>query len=118
MLRRIIKAGEFLLCTEGASESANPGDICRGDEALRRFVTIPEGHARGRWWPTGWRRKAMLTGDTPPVPAEGSVLPQTYDFKRGETRAAVLARMQAAMTTDAGRTLGASRARSAAQNAA
>jgi UPF0755 protein len=39
----------------------------------------------------------MLTGEIP-VPAEGSVLPDTYDFERGESRAAVLARMQAAMT--------------------
>jgi UPF0755 protein len=39
-----------------------------------------------------------LTG-TIPVPAEGSVLPDSYDFQRGEARAAVLARMQAAMTS-------------------
>jgi len=32
------------------------------------------------------------------VPAEGSVLPATYDFQRGEARTVVLARMQAAMT--------------------
>ena len=31
------------------------------------------------------------------MPKEGSVLPDTYDFERGEDRAAVLARMQAAM---------------------
>jgi UPF0755 protein len=38
-----------------------------------------------------------LTGDVP-VPEEGSVLPDSYSFQRGESRAAVLARMQAAMT--------------------
>src|SRR3990167_1196056 len=32
------------------------------------------------------------------VPAEGSILPDSYDFERGESRQAVLARMQAAMT--------------------
>ncbi|HMP55539.1 MAG TPA: endolytic transglycosylase MltG, partial [Novosphingobium sp.] len=32
------------------------------------------------------------------VPAEGSVLPDTYDSQRGESRQAVLDRMQAAMT--------------------
>ena len=32
------------------------------------------------------------------VPAEGSVLPDSYAYQRGETRQAVLARMQAAMT--------------------
>ncbi len=29
----------------------------------------------------------MLTGDAGPVPAEGSLLPETYLFTRGETRA-------------------------------
>ena len=38
----------------------------------------------------------LLTGDVP-VPAEGSVLPESYDFERGESRAEVLARMQEAM---------------------
>ena len=39
----------------------------------------------------------LLTGSID-VPGEGSVLPESYDFERGETRAAVLARMQKAMT--------------------
>jgi UPF0755 protein len=38
----------------------------------------------------------LLKGEIP-VPEEGSVLPDTYDFERGETRVAVLARMQRAM---------------------
>jgi UPF0755 protein len=33
-----------------------------------------------------------------PAIAEGSVLPDSYGYKRGETRAAVVARMQSAMT--------------------
>jgi UPF0755 protein len=37
-----------------------------------------------------------LTGQIP-VPAEGSVLPDSYAFEKGEPRAAVVARMQAAM---------------------
>ncbi len=40
----------------------------------------------------------LLTGSVP-VPEEGSVLPDSYSFERGEARAAVLARMQAAMKT-------------------
>ena len=42
------------------------------------------------------RAEPRLTGAVT-VPAEGSVLPETYDFTPGEPRAAVLARMQAAM---------------------
>ena len=39
-----------------------------------------------------------LTGEAP-LPPEGSVLPNSYDWQRGETRAAVLARMTKAMDT-------------------
>ena len=38
----------------------------------------------------------LLTGSVP-VPAEGSVLPDSYSFQRGESRAAVMKRMTAAM---------------------
>jgi UPF0755 protein len=88
-----IKAGEFLL-PRGAS-SSQVLSILQGDEVLRRFVTIPEGmpsimvHERLMAQP-------YLTG-TIPVPAEGSVLPDSYDFQRGESREAVVQRMQAAM---------------------
>lgn len=89
-----IKAGEFML-PAGASPARILG-ILQGSEVIRRFVTIPEGfpsimvHER-------LMAETLLTG-TVPVPREGSVLPESYDFERGETRAAVLARMQAAMT--------------------
>jgi UPF0755 protein len=59
-------------------------------------ITIPEGmpsilvHERLMAVPE-------LTGEIA-VPAEGSVLPDTYAFERGEPREAVLRRMQAAMT--------------------
>ena len=91
--RGTIKAGEFLL-PKRASERQILA-IFEGDAALRRFVTIPEG------LPSVMVRERLmaqpfLTGDIA-VPEEGSVLPDTYDFKRGEARAAVLARMQAKM---------------------
>ena len=41
--------------------------------------------------------QTYLTGPVV-TPPEGSVLPETYDFQRGESRQAMLARMQAAMT--------------------
>lgn len=88
-----IKAGEFLL-PAGAS-GATILDTFQHGEAVRRLVTIPEGlpsimvHER-------LMAEPFLTGDVA-VPEEGSVLPESYDFERGETRAAVLARMQKAM---------------------
>lgn len=88
-----IKAGEFML-PAGASGSQILS-LLQGSDVVRRMVTIPEGmpsimvHER-------LMAQSLLTGEVP-VPPEGSVLPNTYDFGRGEPRAAVLARMQAAM---------------------
>ncbi|MCB2061091.1 MAG: endolytic transglycosylase MltG [Novosphingobium sp.] len=93
-----IKAGEFLL-PKGASE-ATILSIIQGDDVVRRFVTIPEG------MPSVMVQERLmaqphLTGDIP-VPKEGSILPDSYDFERGEARSEVVRRMQAAMQ----RTLG------------
>lgn len=88
-----IKTGEFLLPPR-ASESEIFA-ILTGDQALRRFVTVPEGMP-AVMIADRLAAQAMLTGPNT-VPAEGSVLPQTYDFKRGDTRGALLGRMQAAM---------------------
>lgn len=88
-----IQAGEFLF-PAGVSPATILGKLQSGD-VIRRFLTIPEGmpsimvHERLMAQP-------LLTGEAP-VPAEGSVLPDTYDFERGESRSAVLQRMQAAM---------------------
>ena len=88
-----IKAGEFLL-PKGASP-AQILQIIESNAILRRFVAIPEGmpsimvQARVMAQP-------QLTGALT-VPAEGSVLPDSYAFERGESRQAVVARMQDAM---------------------
>lgn len=90
-----IKAGEFLL-PKGASASRILA-IIQGDDVLRRFVTVPEGmpsimvHERLTAHPG-------LTGSIE-IPLEGSVLPDTYEIAKGESRQAVLGRMQAAMQT-------------------
>ena len=89
-----IKAGEFTL-PAGASAARILTALQAGD-VIRRFITIPEGfpsvlvHDR-------LMAEELLTGEIA-VPAEGSVLPATYDFERGESRQAVLDRMQEAMT--------------------
>lgn len=89
-----IKAGEFMI-PAGASASKILS-IIQSDDVIRRLVTVPEGmpsimvHERLMAQP-------HLTGDIP-VPEEGSILPDSYDFERGESREAVLRRMQAAMS--------------------
>ena len=88
-----VQAGEFLL--PASVSQAGILDILQNGQPIRRMVTIPEGmpsilvHER-------LMAEPMLTGEIP-IPEEGTVLPDTYDFERGEERAKVLARMQAAM---------------------
>lgn len=88
-----IKAGEFNL-PKGASPSRILS-IIQGDDVVRRFVTIPEGMPSIMVYERLMANK-QLTGPIE-VPAEGSILPDTYEIERGESRQAVLLRMQAAM---------------------
>lgn len=88
-----IQAGEFMLA-KGMSQ----GDILdafQNGDVIRRFVTIPEGLPSILVYEK-LMAEELLTGEIE-VPEEGSILPDTYDFKRGESRAAVVARMQKAM---------------------
>lgn len=88
-----IKAGEFII-PAGASNSTIL-NILQGGKTVQRLITIPEGtpsiivHEK-------LMAEKLLTGDIP-VPAEGSILPDSYSFERGESRAAVVGRMQQAM---------------------
>ena len=88
-----IKAGEYEFPAH--SSHAQILSLLQKAKTLQRMVTIPEGlpsvlvHERLMQAPT-------LVGDVP-VPEEGSVLPNSYSYQRGEARAAVLGRMQASM---------------------
>ena len=88
-----IKAGTFLL-PKGASQRMLV-DILQGGKVIRRFVTVPEG------MPSIMVKDRLaaqpnLSGDIA-VPDEGSLLPDTYEIGMGESRKAVVERMQAAM---------------------
>ena len=88
-----IKAGEYEF--PARASHAEVLSLLQNAKTLQRMVTIPEGlpsvlvHER-------LLQAATLTGDVP-VPEEGSVLPNSYSYQRGEARAKVLARMQSAM---------------------
>lgn len=89
---RSLKAGEYDIAS-GAS-MAQILEQLRDGRIVRHLITIPEG------WTSAQAAQAIetspvLIGDIDP-PAEGSVLPETYEVQRGEDRAKVLARMQAA----------------------
>lgn len=88
-----IQAGEFLL-TPGMSQ----GDILaafQSGDVIRRFVTIPEGMPSILVWER-LMAEELLTGEVA-VPPEGSILPDTYAFERGQSRASLVQQMQAAM---------------------
>ena len=90
-----VQAGEFEI--PARASPAKVLDIIQHGRPVTRLVTIPEGT------PSIIVEEKLaaipeLTGDVPPIP-EGSVLPNSYDWQRGESRAAVVKRMQAAMTS-------------------
>ena len=89
-----VQAGEFEI-PKGASASAIL-DLLQHGRPIQRLVTVTEGMpaiiVQERL-----AANAFLTGPTPSI-AEGSVLPDSYSFERGEARATVVERMQAAMT--------------------
>lgn len=84
-----LKAGEYEIKSH-ASVRDILADI-RSGRTVRHQVTIPE----------GWTSEAVvsklttepLLSGVAPTPAEGSILPETYEFQRGEDRARVLKRM-------------------------
>jgi len=89
-----IQAGEFEI-PKGASGSAVL-DLLQHGRPIQRLITVTEG------MPSiiiGEKLAAnqFLTGPTPPI-GEGTVLPDSYGYERGEARAAIVRRMQAAMT--------------------
>jgi UPF0755 protein len=88
-----IKAGEYRLPPH--LSQADILKMMQGGETLQRLVTIPEGMPSVMVYDRLMAAKG-LTG-TIGVPAEGSVLPDTYGFQRDDTRASVLDRMQQAM---------------------
>ena len=88
-----IQAGEFKL-TPDMSQSDILSAFQSGD-VIRRFVTIPEGMPSIL---VGERLRAepLLSGEVA-VPPEGSILPDTYAFERGQSRASLVEQTQAAM---------------------
>ena len=88
------KAGEYAL-----QSGQSPKDILTllqsGDVYVRSF-TVPEGQTS---WQIVQQLKAIdtLRGDITTLPPEGSLLPETYHFTRGDDRNAKIKRMQSAM---------------------
>jgi UPF0755 protein len=86
---RRLKAGEYEI-PSGAPMSAVIDKIRRGD-IVHHMVTVPEGLTSEQVVDI-LMANPVLTGAAP-VPDEGAILPETYEVRRGEDRAAVLQRM-------------------------
>ncbi|HTR17691.1 MAG TPA: endolytic transglycosylase MltG [Acetobacteraceae bacterium] len=69
--------------------------VLRTGRPVQHRLTIPEGLTSAEIAALVAAADA-LAGD-PPVPPEGAVLPQTYDYERGTTRETLLARAHAAL---------------------
>jgi UPF0755 protein len=91
---RDIKAGEFAIPAHASPSQVL--SIITSDEVIRRFVTVPEGMPSIMVYER-LMAQDQLNGEIA-VPKEASILPDSYAFERGESRAAVLRRMQAAMS--------------------
>jgi UPF0755 protein len=88
-----IQAGEFMLTPD-----MSQGDILaafQSGDVIRRFVTVPEGMPSILVWER-LMAEPLLTGEVD-VPPEGSILPDTYAFERGQSRKSLVEQMQAAM---------------------
>ena len=88
-----IKPGEYKI-RKGMGAGAIL-DLLQSGKTVQRLVMIPQGMPSIMVWER-LMAEPRLKGEIP-VPAEGSILPDSYAFTTGETRAAVVKRMQAAM---------------------
>jgi UPF0755 protein len=88
-----IKAGEYRV--PARLSQSDILKMMQGGKTLQRFVTIPEGTPSILVYET--LMKAPELSGPIEVPVEGTVLPDSYAYNRGDTRQAVLDRMQKAM---------------------
>jgi len=89
-----IQAGEFRI--PNGMGGAAVLDLLQHGKPVQRLITVTEG------MPSVIVSEKLaanpyLTGPVPPI-AEGSLLPDSYGYQRGQSRAALVAQMQAAMT--------------------
>ncbi len=89
-----LKAGEYAI--PAYVSPAGAMDILTGGKTISHKLTVPEG------WTVHQVTKMLmdmplLSGEIDSRPAEGSLLPETYHFKRGTPRSALIDRMQKAM---------------------
>ncbi len=92
---RPLQAGEYRIPAKYSI--ANVLDAIQKGQTIQRKFTVPEGL-------TSWEIVQILNdvehleGEIETTPPEGSLMPDTYFYAKGDTRTQKIARMQAAMT--------------------
>ncbi len=89
-----LKAGEYRF-RAGISAGGVLAKLVANDVVVR-FVTVPEGLTSVQIQ-TVIAAATGLTGTVPEAIAQGTLLPETYGYSRGETRASLVRRMAGAM---------------------
>ncbi|HEX2151400.1 MAG TPA: endolytic transglycosylase MltG [Stellaceae bacterium] len=89
-----LKAGEYEFAS-GAS-AIDALDILAQGKTIKRRLMIPEGLTSAEV-AVLVRNAPALDGDVGPVPAEGSLLPDTYFYNYGDRRSELIERMRRAM---------------------
>ena len=110
----IPEQGPFRVFVRGVQAAGKSGDLKVGEYGFKPgmsmrqvMLELTEGKpiTYSVTFPEGWTSYKILeriafderlTGDAPPIPPEGSLLPDTYVFNRGATRQQIVDRMQQA----------------------
>ncbi len=89
-----LKAGEYRFLP-GQSQ-AEVAQTLIAHNVIEYRITIPEGLTVSEIFQI-IEQTDGLTGAMPPKPAEGSLFPETYQYRRGDSRAAIVERLQSQM---------------------
>ena len=86
-----LKAGEYAIPAN--SSMGKIADILISGKSIQHKLTVAEGLTSDMIWHLV-KDDPVLVGDPGPVPVEGTLLPETYLFTRGTTRAEIIVRMK------------------------
>lgn len=92
---RLLKAGEFEFSPHMSGQAVM--ELLVSGKTVAHFLTIPEG-LQSREIAELIKASDVLVGDLTEQLPEGSILPETYHYSRGEKRNAIAGRMKAAMS--------------------
>ena len=92
-LDRSLRAGEYHFPARVSPKRA--AEILANGDTVKRFVTIPEGLRSGE---IVERINLVdgLSGEITNIPADGTLLPETYQFSFGDTKQSIIDRMRTA----------------------